>query len=135
MKNMTELGEKLKALRKQNNYSLEYAAEKINVTRQTVSKWESGETIPDVLKCKELADLYDVSLDELLLGKNEAPSGKYLFGMVKVGERGQVVIPRQARDVFNIRPGDRVLFLGDIHKGMAIVKVDEISDNLFPGDD
>ncbi len=135
MKNMTELGEKLKALRKHNNFSLEYAAEKINVTRQTVSKWESGETIPDVLKCKELADLYDVSLDELLLGKNEAPSGKYLFGMVKVGERGQVVIPRQARDVFNIRPGDRVLFLGDIHKGMAIVKVDEISDNLFPGDD
>ena len=48
--------------------------------------------------------------------------GKYFFGSVKVGERGQIVIPIDARKIFNINPGDKLLVLGDEKKGIALVK-------------
>ena len=50
------------------------------------------------------------------------PKGKYIFGTVKVGEKGQIVIPKEAREVFNIRPGDSLLVLGDEKQGIAIMK-------------
>lgn len=46
------------------------------------------------------------------------------MGICKVGEKGQIVIPKQARDMFNIEPGDNVIVLCDKKKGMAIVKAD-----------
>ena len=49
--------------------------------------------------------------------------GKYIFGAVKVGEKGQIVIPRDARKVYDIKPGDALLLLGD-QKGMALVKTE-----------
>lgn len=52
----------------------------------------------------------------------DTPDGKHIFGTVKVGERGQIVIPKEARDLFNIRPGDTLLLLGDESQGIAIVK-------------
>jgi AbrB family looped-hinge helix DNA binding protein len=52
----------------------------------------------------------------------EGPKGKYIFGTVKVGEKGQIVIPKEARQVFNIKPGDSLLVLGDENQGIAIVK-------------
>lgn len=52
----------------------------------------------------------------------EIKKGKHLFGTVKVGERGQIVIPKEARDVFDIKSGDNLLLLGDEEKGIAIVK-------------
>ena len=54
----------------------------------------------------------------------ESSKGKYLFGICKVGEKGQIVIPREARKVFDIKPGDSVVILGDIKKGLAVVKAD-----------
>jgi len=54
----------------------------------------------------------------------EIKKGKYIFGTVKVGERGQIVIPKEARDKFNIKPGDDLLVLGDEKKGIAIAKMD-----------
>ena len=54
----------------------------------------------------------------------ESSKGKYLFGICKVGEKGQIVIPREARKVFDINPGDSVVILGDIKKGIAVVKAD-----------
>ena len=50
--------------------------------------------------------------------------GKYIFGTVKVGEKGQIVIPRDARKVFDIKPGDTVLLLGDVNQGIAIANND-----------
>ena len=58
----------------------------------------------------------------------EIQKGKYLFGTVKIGERGQIVIPKEARDVFNINPGDNLLLVGDEEKGIAIVKADIMKD-------
>ena len=47
--------------------------------------------------------------------------GKYIFGVVKVGDKGQVVIPRDARKLYDIKPGDALLVLGD-QRGMALIK-------------
>lgn len=61
-----ELGNKILQLRKQHNLSQEQLAEKMNVTRQTISKWELGETSPDIRQAKELSKIFNVSLDELV---------------------------------------------------------------------
>jgi len=55
--------------------------------------------------------------------------GKYAWA-VKVGEKGRINIPKEARDVFDINPGDTLLLLGDEEKGIAIVNGDEF-DELF----
>ena len=52
----------------------------------------------------------------------ETEKDKFLFGVVKVGEKGQIVIPKEAREVFGIEAGDSLLVLGDRTKGLAIVK-------------
>ena len=51
------------------------------------------------------------------------PQGKYAW-TAKVGEKGQIVIPKEAREVFDINPGDTVLLLGDTSQGIAIVRHD-----------
>jgi AbrB family looped-hinge helix DNA binding protein len=53
---------------------------------------------------------------------------KHLFGSVKVGERGQVVIPKEAREIFDIKPGDILLVLGDVERGIALVKADALQE-------
>jgi len=50
--------------------------------------------------------------------------GKHIYGTVKVGERGQIVIPKEAREQFNIKPGDSLIVLGRGKRGIALVKAD-----------
>ena len=50
------------------------------------------------------------------------------IGVAKVGEKGQIVIPKEARDMFGIKPGDSVILLCDKEKGMALLKADVIQD-------
>ncbi|MBQ1291584.1 MAG: helix-turn-helix domain-containing protein, partial [Lachnospiraceae bacterium] len=111
-------------LRKLNRMTQEDVAEKVGVTRQAIAKWESGETIPDLDKCRLLAETFGVSLDDLAnyeqennLGLNLPPKGKHLFGLVTVGDKGQIVIPAQARKLFDISTGDRLVVLGDESQG------------------
>ena len=117
----------LKRLRKLHQYTQEKVAEKINVSRQSIAKWENGETNPDIDSLIKLAKLYNVSLDNLVNHSEEEsgivipPKGKYFFGSVSVGERGQIVIPKEAREVFNIKSGDKLLILGDEERGLEIV--------------
>ena len=54
---------------------------------------------------------------------------KYV-GVAKVGEKGQIVIPKEARDMFDIKPGDSVVVLCDKKKGMAVLKADILNDTL-----
>ena len=58
-----------------------------------------------------------------------AEQGKYIFGVVKVGDRGQVVIPKDARELYGIKAGDSLLVLGD-SKGMAILKTEIFQDKI-----
>lgn len=63
--------------------------------------------------------------------------GKYIFGVCKVGEKGQIVIPKEARSVFNINPGDSLLMMGDVKKGLAIVKTEvftSMADDIMNND-
>ena len=56
-------------------------------------------------------------------GIMQGKDGKYIFGVVKVGDKGQIVIPRDARKQYDIKPGDALLLLGD-DSGMALVKTE-----------
>ena len=121
--------ENLTKLRKLNKLTQEDVAEKVGVTRQAVAKWEAGETLPDIERCRMLAGLFDVSLDDLAnyepqenMGLGLPPKGKHIFGMVTVGDKGQIVIPARARKLFDISPGDQLVVLGDESQGMAIIK-------------
>ena len=116
-------------LRKLNHMTQEDIAEKLGVTRQAVAKWESGETMPDLEKSRQLAEIFRVSLDDMAnyepeenLGLELPPKGKHLFGMVTVGDKGQIVIPAKARKLFNISSGDQLVVLGDEAQGIAIIK-------------
>ena len=75
----------LKRLRKIHQYTQENIAEKINVSRQSIVKWESGESNPDIDSLIKLSNLYNVSLDNLVnhsedeSGISIPPKGKYFF--------------------------------------------------------
>ena len=119
-------------LRKIKQMTQEDIAEAVGVSRQAVAKWERGETIPDIEKCRILAELFGVSLDDLAnfepeenLGVDIPPKGKHLFGMVNVGDKGQIVIPARARKLFDIKPGDQLVVLGDESQGIAIMKAND----------
>ena len=56
-------------------------------------------------------------------------------GISKVGEKGQIVIPKEARDMFDIKPGDSIIVLCDKEKGIALLKADaiaDLTDKVFP---
>lgn len=122
------LKDNLIMLRKLNGYSQEQIAEKINISRQAYAKWESGATLPDIGKAALLAEVYGVSLDSLMKTATTegvgmippAPQGKNLWGSVTLGERGQIVIPKAARDQFGLKPGDRLVAISD-EQGIAFL--------------
>ena len=118
-------------LRKLNNLTQEDVAEKVGVSRQAVAKWESGETMPDLEKSRLLAETFGVSLDDLAnfepdknLNVSVPPKGKHLFGVVTIGEKGQIVIPAKARKIFNLKAGDQLVVLGDETQGLALMKTE-----------
>lgn len=119
-------------LRKIRSLTQEDIAEIAGVSRQAVAKWESGETVPDLEKCRLLAEAFGVSLDELAnhkssedMGLGVPPKGKHIFGIVTVGDKGQIVIPARARKIFGIEPGDSLVILGDEGQGLAVIKSDD----------
>ncbi len=117
-------------LRNIKGLSQEQVAEVIGISRQSYSKWEQGETFPDIDKCDKLARFYGVTIDSLVhsddkVGKTKvapAPIGKHIFGTVTVGSKGQIVIPKAARDTFNLTDGDKLVILGDESEGIALIK-------------
>ncbi|MCR4708762.1 MAG: helix-turn-helix domain-containing protein [Clostridiales bacterium] len=115
------LSENLMMLRNLHGYSQEEIAEKIGISRQAYAKWERGTTVPDVEKCAILAEVYGTTIDGLLKTETldgmgtipPAPKGKYFWGMVTLGERGQIVIPKAARDKFDLKGGERLIVVSD----------------------
>ena len=122
------IGENIQHLRKMKSITQEALAEQVGVSRQTIAKWESGESAPDLEMASKLGQALDVSLDDLANAPlYKAPpeagdmKGKHVFGLVTVGDKGQIVIPVQARRVFHIQPGDQLMVLGDEDRGLALV--------------
>ena len=120
-------------LRKYHAMSQEELAERIGVSRQTLSKYETGESLPDIEKCKALADVCGITVDDMIsyektdgMGLMVPPRGKHIFGMVRVGEKGQIVIPAKARKIFDIKPGDNLVVLGDEGQGIALLKEENL---------
>ena len=118
----------IRFLRKSENLSQEEFAERFGVSRQSVAKWESGESTPDLQKCREIAQYYDLSIDTLVsvsldgLEINEKTT--YIFGIVKMDQDGRVTLPEYAREVFGLKPGDGLMVMGDTAKGgIALAKV------------
>lgn len=66
-----ELSERLQMKRKELGFTQEEIAEKINVSRQTISNWETGRTLPDINSLIMISDVYGISLDELIKGDNQ----------------------------------------------------------------
>ena len=126
------LKDNISRLRNVNGYSQEEVAEKIGISRQAYAKWEKGETIPDLERCQKLAELYEVTIDSLInfsykVGTTTltpGPKGKHIFGTTKINDRGQVVIPKKARELFGINIGDSLVVLGDEAEGVALIKAE-----------
>ena len=122
------LKDNLIVLRNMYGMSQEEIAEKIGISRQAYAKWEKGATVPDIEKCKRLADFYGVTVDSLLKTETEdkigmippAPKGKNIWGSVAINERGQIVIPKAAREKFGWNGGQRLIVLSD-EEGVALL--------------
>lgn len=84
---MHKIGERICTLRKKRNISQEEMASLLNVSRQTVSKWETGDTLPDVYNAVALANLFHVSLDSLVLGGVSKDSGSSYIATLKEKRR------------------------------------------------
>ena len=122
------LKDNLVMLRNIHGFSQEAISEKIGISRQAYAKWETGATVPDVEKCALLAEVYGTTVDGLLKTEREdnlgmippAPKGKNIWGSVVVNDRGQIVIPKGARDRFGLTGGQRLIVLSDEH-GIALI--------------
>ncbi len=131
------LKENLIMLRNIHGYSQEEIAQKIGISRQAYAKWETGATVPDIEKCSALASVYEVSLDSLIKTETAAgigrippaPKGKSIWGSVIISDRGQIVIPKGARDKYGLEGGDRLIVLGD-EEGIALIPAEKFEENM-----
>lgn len=131
------LRENLIMLRNINGFSQEQVAEKIGISRQAYAKWESGKTVPDIEKCSLLAEVYGVTIDSLIkTSKFEgkvvppAPEGKNIWGSVTLNERGQIVIPKAARDPFGLSEGQRLILMSADGEGFVLIPAEWFEQRL-----
>lgn len=125
------ISQNILSLRTRRGMTQESLAEKVGVARQTVAKWEAGDALPDLDNASKLARILDTSLDSLIHHDEEhagypiPPRGLHLFGVVRMGERGQIVIPKRARDIFGLHAGSELLLLGDESQGLGLQRVED----------
>ena len=131
------LKENLVMLRKLHGFSQEQIAEKIGISRQAYAKWESGLTVPDIEKCALLAQVYGTTLDGLVKTETvegvgmipPAPVGKNIWGSVAINERGQLVIPKGAREKFGLTGGQRLIVCSD-EVGIALLPAEVFEEKM-----
>ncbi|MBQ9460908.1 MAG: helix-turn-helix transcriptional regulator [Clostridia bacterium] len=128
------MNDELRNARMRMKMTQEELAEKLDVSRQTVAKWENGESVPDIMRCTQLAEVFEVEIDDIasmfIPQKTKGypgPKGKYIFGKCVI-RRGLIVLPDDAIQIFNLKDGDELLLVGDIKQGMALVPVSGVND-------
>lgn len=108
--------ENLRAFRKQKEFSQEYLAEKMNVSRQTISKWENGTAMPDLKKLTDLASLFDVSMDELL--GTSAPDYK-----TSVSDNAELENLKQAFDKYKAKNKKTTIIFGAVSTVLVVALI------------
>ena len=108
--------ENLRAFRKQKEFSQEYLAEKMNVSRQTISKWENGTAMPDLKKLTDLASLFDVSMDELL--GTSAPDYK-----TSESDNTELESLKQAFDEYKIKNKKTTIIFGVVSTVLVVALI------------
>ena len=108
--------ENLRAFRKQKEFSQEYLAEKMNVSRQTISKWENGTAMPDLKKLTDLASLFDVSMDELL--GTSAPDYK-----TSESDNAELEVLKQAFDEYKIKNKKTTIIFGAVSTALVVALI------------
>lgn len=108
--------ENLRAFRKQKEFSQEYLAEKMNVSRQTISKWENGTAMPDLKKLTDLASLFDVSMDELL--GTSAPDYK-----TSVSDNAELENLKQAFDEYKAKNKKMTIIFGAVSTVLVVALI------------
>ena len=132
------LRDNLLMLRSIHGYTQEEIAGKIGISRQAYAKWESGASVPDVERCARLAQVYGTTVDGLLKTEETdggrmippPPRGKNIWGTVTLNERGQIVIPKAARDHFDLRAGQRLILVSEDGEGFALVPAEIFEQKL-----
>lgn len=132
------LKDNLLMLRNIHGLSQEELAAKIGVSRQAYAKWENGSTVPDIEKCSRLARLYGTTVDSLLKTEKldgdrvipPAPKGKNMWGAVTMNERGQIVIPKAARDHFDLHAGQRLILASEDNEGFILIPAEIFEEKL-----
>ena len=92
-----EFHNKLYNLRKQKGLSQEELANRLNVSRQTISKWEVGDSTPDMEKLIAISDMFDISLDELVMDKVPARKDESLSKSEIVGELKDKILSDESK--------------------------------------
>ena len=117
------ISEKILMLRKKEGLSQESLAEKLNITRQTVSNWESGQTTPDIMQAKALAEIFKISLDDLTDNKIEFEFKDNPNNILKnlIGKKCKLLIDD---DYINIDSGTIVL-VQDVSNSFIKVKYEK----------
>ena len=128
------IGKNLQKLRKQRSMTQEALAEAVGVARQTIAKWETEESTPDLEMSGRLASVLEVSLDDLVnapedeLDSRPGMRGKHMFGVVTVGDNAfasqmVLIIPAESWDSYQ-EAGDQLMVLGDENSGIALVNAE-----------
>ena len=126
--------ETLKSLRMEKEMSQRDLAERIYVTRSAIAKWENGESIPDIMRCSQLAEIFDIDMDNVAsmfiqrdINKAMNAKRKFIFGKCRI-KHNRIVIPEDAQRVFGLKDGDELLLVGDIKQGMALIPISGVDD-------
>lgn len=106
------IAEKIKNARIQNNYTQEQTAEKLMVSRQTISNWENGKSLPDILSLIRMSELYHLSLDDLLKGD-------------------QLLMNKIEKDVMAANANKKIIKFGWISVILSVIML--VLGNLFKG--
>ena len=124
----------LRQVRISKKMTQEELAEKLDVSRQTIAKWENGESIPDIMRCSQLAEIFDIDMDNVAsmfiqrdINKAMNAKRKFIFGKCRI-KHNRIVIPEDAQRVFGLKDGDELLLVGDIKQGMALIPISGVDD-------
>ena len=140
-----EFSKKLQKLRKQNNWTQEQLSEKLYISRTAVSKWESGKGYPNLDSLKDIAKLFNISIDELLSGAEIINIAKYdriandkkiinlIFGLLDIISVLLIFLPLYPYKIENIVYSVSLIYQNDVTNVIKIVYIVTLSILSFMG--